>query len=504
VRVVGETRKVLVWIAGDVSRYKLVKYRLGGGLVKSYASFSALAKRYEPDRLAVLVPSTLFSRDHCSKYRRLLKAKAGYEGYSLEGRDVNYGGDDALRDLIERVEKGRVDWRCYVIPHPGRSNVIELEPVKGFERRLRIKLGVHADLLPSSYAMVFTAAYLALIDSTGDYLNLGYNVEVYVDVTHGTNVAVSALLLASMLASVSLGRRARFKIYAAPVMGPLEEGVEVDVISMDEAVSAVREIIAGSSAWDKVDERLLPLNFFKEMGAKLGPSHKNVYGEVKVFLEDSEKLLWGMRSGQLPALKSLVDSLAARVARARVNLNKLVQREFPVNRDIHPDEWRNRASDPPWIPIVHAIISLTGKFLENLSGNTNEEFMRKAIRLLHESEYYDKVLGVAREWMVALTLRSVTSKNVVEVGKSPEWRQAETKLSSEPWFERTRQLRNKLQHGRISIEENAAVKLEAGDIEICIKAGDECKPLNVIDKKEVENVAKTIIDSIEKLAKNEA
>ena len=166
----------------------------------------------------------------------------------------------------------------------------------------------------------------------------------------------------------------------------------------------------------------------------------------------------------------------------------------------HPDKWSSRAGDPPWIPVAHAIISLTGAFLEKLHSRTNEEFMRKAILLLYESEYYDKILGVAREWVVALTLKNKAGKGLVGVG-SEEWEEAQKVLSGESWFEKARQLRNKLQHGRISREENAAVKLGQGDIEICTKSRDKCRPLKVIRKAEVESTAKDIIDNIEKLSK---
>ena len=123
---------LLLWLAGDVSRYDLVEYvppeRLSsaGEHVRSVMAAAALNEWISPDRVMVIVPSTLFAESHCESYRRLLEAKSRYKGSRLLVEQRGEARDGSVDDehLHTLLDKG---FSCSVVRHPVRAAPLVLE-----------------------------------------------------------------------------------------------------------------------------------------------------------------------------------------------------------------------------------------------------------------------------------------------------------------------------------------------------------------------------------------
>jgi len=135
-------------------------------------------------------------------------------------------------------------------------------------------------------------------------------------------------------------------------------------------------------------------------------------------------------------------------------------------------------------------IALMKRAMSELRGGTNVEFVQKGLRLLAEREYADRALSIAREWAVALTLWRKSTRGEVKVEDS-EWVCAEADLvKRDPVFERVRQYRNRLMHGRLSRDDNAKLKLGDRDIEVELSTG-------LIDKEELNKLANELLKKLE-------
>lgn len=483
----GHQCDVLVWLAGDVSQYVLVNYELPGLEKKeTFTSVAYLAHALKPRKLVVLVPETLFEDKHCENYRLLLKAKSGFEGYRLFKKGL--GEDITIEDKLvhKLLQEG---FECYVVPHPGIAMPLKLD-VSG--KKVSVYRSSGREYPSYGFNLLFSSIYIVLSRYASSFK------KICVDITHGTNVLVSAVLLVSTILPTIYD--VDIKLYSAPVMGRLSRESVVKYLVLDDAVKAVREVAAGAQAWSMVDERMLRTDYYTRLGSKLGPRYRSVYSSVETVLRESQVLLWGLRSGQIPVLMPFMKKLYRDLRTAQENLQKVLSQEIPLDNEPHQEKWREHAHEPPWPPIASIILVLTNKLLEQLYSDKNKEFIDKALQLLLEKGYPDKVLGVGREWLVALYLLYKGRYKAVKVG-SQEWSCAEEALRSKESgvkevFEKTRIYRNMLMHGRLSREENLVLKFEENDI--VVQTPQDVKP-QPITYQDTVKVAKELLELIKKL-----
>ncbi len=476
------SKSILIWIGGDITQYKHVTYVINGSRYTSFISAAALAEALNPDKLVVLVPETLFEDRHCESYRRLLEAKSGFDGWQLdvcarEGSKSTIVGDELVRKLL------RKGFECYVVPHSGIATPLKLD-VFHEKKAVRVtRLSPRA--FPSySFNLIFSSIYLVLSNYAREFS------EMYIDLTHGTNVMVSATLLASTLLPIVFGTKVR--IFVAPVMGRPGEANEVKFLTIDEATNVVREVVAGAQAWSMLDERMLPITYFEELGKKLGPKYKSIYGHLKSILRKSSELLWGLRSGQASVLYDQVKSLDNTVVEAERAFENIVSREYPLSNEAHQSKWVEHGSEPPWPPIVSTALILTKGLVSELRSDRYVDFVLKCIEMLSKRGYPDRALSMAREWMVALTLWSKGFRGELRVGDEA-WENAERELTRKhDVFERVRQYRNRLMHGRLSREE--AAKLVISDDDVVLEY-----PRDVISVEDLRKLANELLHEVRKL-----
>ena len=206
-------------------------------------------------------------------------------------------------------------------------------------------------------------------------------------------------------------------------------------------------------------------------------------------LKKGAQLLWALRSGQLVAARRLVEELGEELEEAEQKFSRLVSQELPLDDKPH-EEWGRHAGEPPWPPVTSIALTLTKRAVSELRSGTNVEFVQKGLRLLAEREYADRALSIAREWAVALSLWRKGTRGEAKVGDS-EWAKAEADLvKRDPVFERVRQYRNRLMHGRLSRDDNARLKLSDRDIEVEL-------PTGLIDKEELNKLANELLKKLE-------
>ncbi|HID40680.1 MAG TPA: hypothetical protein EYP33_00800, partial [Pyrodictium sp.] len=491
----------LVWIAGDVTGYSLVNYATPDGkLYTSFVSAAALAEATQPSRLAVIVPETLFEDNHCGSYRLLLEAKAGANGRQLLVQRGSKTEDATTRDkLAEKLLARGFD--CYVAPHPGVAAPLRVLDKGG---KVLVARGGRRRYPGYSFHLVFSLVYTVL----RRYAARGST--VCLDLTHGSNVLVSAALLAASLLPIVHG--ARLRVYAAPVLGrPGDDPVEF--LDMTGSAALVREIAAGAAAWSMLDERLLPLDLFHKAGRQLGPGHREVYGKTATVLRMAEALLWGIRSGQAPILRGTARRLAERLPEARDSLDSLIEKEYPVDENPHTEKWVEHSAMPPWVPLADTVITLTAELLRRLGLDpethqepSNRELVERILQEMLDKGYPDRALSVAREWLVATLLaNSYTRDTPVPVG-GEEWQRIEQELRRRgnqlaQAFEKARQLRNRLMHGRISKEEQACIVVDGDDIHVKTceptkQGGTRIREMSLIDRETVEQAAHKLLEAI--------
>jgi len=475
----GSGGGVLVWLGGDVSQYRQVTYVVDGNEYRSFISAAALARAKSPTKLVVIVPETLFEKGHCESYRRLLEAKSRYGGRRLVALRGDKREDISVEDsaVHELLGKG---FDCYVVPHPGIASPLRLVEEGDEVRVVRDKKA--REFPDYGFNLVFSSVYLVLSKYAKDSGRL------YIDVTHGTNVLVSATLLAAALLPIAFD--AKVEIYAAPVMGDPGEGAKVEFLRLDEATRAVGEVAAGGQAWKWLDERLLPIKYYEEMGEEMGKKYEKVYGRVKGLLKASAQLLWALRSGQLVVARNLVETLGKNLKEAEQNFEELVSQELPLDGKPH-EKWKEHAGEPPWLPVASIALTLTKKIVSELHSNTNIDFVLKGLSLLVEKEYADRALSIAREWAVALSLWRGGKRGEVKVGGN-EWEKADEDIRNrDSIFDTVRQYRNKLMHGRLTKEDNVVLELSDEDIKFQ-------SPPKLIDKKKLKEAADKLLDKLEK------
>ncbi|MEB3861443.1 MAG: hypothetical protein GSR84_04395 [Desulfurococcales archaeon] len=487
-------KKALIWLGGDVSGYELVTYRLGEAKSTSFLGAAALRILYngDIDKLIAVVPETLFEDGHCGNYKLLVEAKSGYRGLRLVKRTPRGERDITIVDssVHELLEQGI---ECITTPHPGVAGPLRLDRGEG---KVLVEYGESRESRGTFNSLV-NKIYLAMRRlAIEDY-------SIIVDLTHGTNPLVSGSLLAStMIASVY---EIPIRIYMAPVMGRPSQDTIVEFIDMTEASSLVNTIASGINAWKLIDERLLPIEDIARLGRSLGPRYRGTYGHLKKAIDGSGNLLWTLRSGQVPLVPHEIYTLRKTLARAQPSFEEMIRDE---------DAIRENAA---WIPLADAALTLTSRIIQELHATRNMDVMIAALRKLASSGMPDRALGPARELAVVGVLAASTGEGAYKVGDTA-WMQADKilrecagkrhdssvsdedcrELGLDPerlgGFERIRQLRNRLMHGRLSKDDEAQVVVSEGDVDVEIKSG-------VINRDELADMVGDALSIIESLAK---
>ena len=496
--------RCLVWCGGDVSGYLPVEYVVNGVKVTSILAPAALNSKFDYDLLVVIVPSTLFTKDHCSNYELLLKAKSRFKGYSMEN---SY--EDA--NVHRLLEKGL---SLFTVPHPGLARPLELSEKEGFVEIRRGKQRKYE----CSFNTTLNSTYRCLLEVCDDH-DLK---EVHFDLTHGTNVLVTALMLSGNILSVSRDLEARF--WCAPILGRPEEKSTVEILDVTESSRVAKEILSGVIAWEKLDERILPVKYFIELGRRLGSKYKDVYGSLKGILSRSKELLWGLRSGQATVVHGQLSNLKGDLKASRGRFEDLLKREYPLNEVEVP---RERCEEPAWIPVADVVISRTSKLVDRIHGRDNIETVKNILELYDKVQLYDKVICIGREWLIFLLLRRIKKEEeFVHIG-SEQWSTMDRLLKKlgmkrlergeelnederrllgmlkipkdDPMFskfEEARSTRNKLMHGRLSIEEGLDIKIENG---ILFKRDEEkVRYPKIIKRDSIKEVSNGIIELLKK------
>ncbi|MCE4601574.1 MAG: hypothetical protein F7C08_03205 [Desulfurococcales archaeon] len=485
-------KQVLIWMGGDVSGYELVTYRLGDKRGTSFLAAAALRALYNGniDRLIVIVPETLFEDSHCKNYKLLLEAKSGYRGLRLAKRAPRGERDVTIVDssVYELLEHGI---ECVTTPHPGVAGPLRLN--RG-EDKVLVEYGESRESHGTFNSLV-NKVYLTFRQLVLEDYNM------VIDLTHGTNPLVSgALLASSMIAAVY---EIPIRIYMAPIMGRPSRDTVVEFIDMTEASSMVNTIASGINAWKLMDERLLPIDDIARLGRSLGPRYKKTYGDLKKAVEGSGNLLWTLRSGQIPLVPSSTATLRDTLSRAKNSFDEIVRDESAVREDT------------AWIPLADAAITLTSRIVHELQATRNIDVMIAALKKLASSGMPDRVLGPARELAVVAVLAANMGEGTYRVGDQA-WEGAdrllrecagqrrECNISDEDCrrlgldpemlgdFERIRQIRNRLMHGRISRDDGAVI--EVGKDDIKVKLGSD-----VISSGDISSITGGMLSFIESL-----
>ncbi len=493
--------KILFWCAGNVLGYVKAKYVIDGKIIDSFLAPAALNEVYGYCRKVFLVPTTLFTRDHVDNYRITLMAKACCDKYK-PGREIKESPDPYVCRLIK-------DSVGYLVPHGGIGSALEVIVDEDV---------VNVDYKPVKqdydFNVLFNTMYSAMCREVDDILEKYNGVEVHIDLTHGDNVMVLALMLASQIIAES--RDINVKLFAAPILGRVEEGQEVCFLDVTESSDIARHILSGVSAWKRLDERLLPIKLVREIGRKIGREYGPVYSSVRSLVENSSDLLWKIRSGQIPVIHDQAAKLKDMVENAKNNLYKIISQNYLSGQVL------GIKSDIPWVPVADTVTVRTSKLVNDIIGDKAIETTIKTLKLCGSSqvEYYDKVICIARELIVLLIARKLAlslglsklkpgrelwekidntigkiargSWSEVDLSDLTLLLQLDLKLEELSVFERIRSMRNKLMHGMLSREAEAEVNPDTGEVDV-----------TPISKRDISREVGKAIELIEKLYKKQ-
>jgi hypothetical protein len=499
--------RALVWLAGDVSSYEVVAYRFSRGSqergVRGFLSAEALAAAYPGgfERYLVIVPDTLFRGDHCKAYFTLIRAKAGCGNLRLlRGETDATLQDEEVRgrfcgwmESILGSEGGRLE--CVVVPHPGVAGPIILEEAGARAVRLSYGEPRRGGSGGAGFNSLLNSVYAALRRLASS----GYS--LVVDLTHGTNPLVSAALLAAATIQAVYGPGSVEGAYMAPVMGRPDPNTPVDFIDVMDAINAANHVVAGINAWRRLDERLLAREALEGAGSVLGPKYKEFYGNLKKILNRSGELLWVLRSGQLPLVPGLLDGLSGVLGDASNSLDTIIRYQEALSLDT------------PWTLVADAVVQSALELAGRLRGGSWMETVLRSARVLLEEGMPDRALGPLRELAVAALLARAlgASEDGWRVG-GDKWQAVESLLHScsrlglgcgdlgiskdeAGVYDRARQYRNMLMHGRISREEGSMVRVGPGGLRVEL-GRENGKPL---PRGEVGEAAEGLIGLLERL-----
>ncbi|GEM_PF-3045826 len=418
--------KLLVWCAGDVAGYRLIKYRVESQVVETFLSPAALHEVFNFDKFLVLIPEILFTQNHEHSYITLLKAKAGYIENNTKYELYDFKEDKKLTIEFKDQEKylkieNFINKLCnsnesilVKIPHPGKAKALKLvNKSPGI-------FSIEKDEVYGSgnFSTLVNIMYYYLEDSIRKW-NVS---ELHVDLTHGTNIMIQALQLATLLIK-HVYSNVNVKMWSAPMIS--DETVVQDI---SDVVDVVSNVITSTKLIHFFDERLIPKELIERYGEVLGEELGRVYGDVRSLVsKEFPKLLWLLRSGQIVLLPTYLLDFKRRLNNVKESVNRLVRDyiEYYVDRNISKEYW-GKIKDTAWLPLTSSIVELMDNMLKEFEGKDPLETVLKAFDRLFENGYYLECLLIARELIVFLLLVALGSK-IITI-KSEDWIKIESIL----------------------------------------------------------------------------
>ncbi|MCY0860607.1 MAG: hypothetical protein OWQ54_09280 [Sulfolobaceae archaeon] len=373
-------KSCLIYIAGDVTNYSLVNYSLDGKNYDSFFSAHALWDALKTDKAVALLPDSLITTETKCKddvevlkkaYKNMLRDRAS----QLQSNSPTF--DQFLNELeVEYIPNVGV----------GNSKVTDcnenlVTEEKGGERRYKTVPYTKS----RSPTFIYNTIYAVLNKYSRNYEKF------IIDLTHGTNVLVSALLAVSTQFDA--------EVYAAPIMGAPSGTVEI--VKLNDIIEAMKDALKINLSIEKLDERYL-VDYTRKL-RDLIPSnfdnYKDLIGRIKsTDLNKVNDFLWNLRNGFV--VKSL-DSM-------KILQQYLQQLESDVSSlsKIY-EEWYNKANNAfqkdNKIVLSNFISTLKVKDVINYL-NPGSDDVEKMLRILDkyiDVEYYDKALSLGRELPVA-------------------------------------------------------------------------------------------------------
>ncbi len=418
--------KLLIWCAGDVSKYRTVDYIIEDRPITSFLSPSALYKHLSPTHLLVFIPETLFKSDHERSYILLIKAKCGYTEDNMKYRLFSHsiGNDNELTikeninldNFIRHLEDSSRT-KIVRVPHPGRANALSLEEViRDREKCYVIK---YVNIKGSgNFNSIVNVIFHNIIKAVREFKIS----EIHVDLTHGTNVIVQALML-SVAMIRSLLDDVKINLWVAPITPPAGEKGEVYFENISELLETIHTLTSVSTAVKLLDDRPLSnvLNYVNSLGSKLGPCLRSIYGITQRTSKEFKKMLWIFRSNQLMIMPRYVDKISKMLKNSENNVRKFIE-DYIIN-----ERWKSlQTSDKPLIPFVEYVLTKFKENIENVYSENPLEIIIKSLRSMYNSGYYIQILLIIRELIILLLLAWLGFKEI-KIG-SEEWQKIDNIL----------------------------------------------------------------------------
>jgi len=400
--------RILIWCAGDISRYELVNYVIDGRTFRSFLSPAALYEYVRPRYLMVFIPEILFDKEHDKMYKILVKAKAGFVDNGVRYRlfvdnkeytiSEQIHMDDFIKDLEDPSKTTLVK-----IPHPGKASALSLlcMQVTGSEILYFIR---HVNVSGSGN---FNSIVNVMFHNIVSIVKKHEINEINVDLTHGTNIVVQALMLSVSMVK-SLFENIRVNLWIAPIV-PVSGRKEVYFENISEILDTVNTIVSISTATKLLDERPLEniLTLFKSTGEKLGPMLRRTFGLTKTALEKYRNVLWAFRSGQLITLPRYIKSLSDEWS----NINREVKKF--IEEYLNNELWRVlNENDKPLLPIIEYVALNLEEILHNLSSDNPLKIVIRSIEEAYAKGHYIQVLLIIRELIILLILLWLSYRSV--------------------------------------------------------------------------------------------
>ncbi|AHC52226.1 hypothetical protein SUSAZ_10210 [Sulfolobus acidocaldarius SUSAZ] len=431
----------IVYIAGDVSSYRVVDYIFNGNTYTSFFSVHALWLALNPKKVIALVPDSLMRFECDDKevsttqaiedtYKKLLSNKATNVS-SLNSR-FQISSFNQLLNYI-KVE---------YIPNVGigRTSVVNCQG------QIIKQVDYRESRDPT---FIYNVVYAIL----NKYHSEEGCEKFIVDLTHGTNVLVSTLLAAAAHFDDS-------DFYAAPIMGlPTNtQNIQVEIVELTNLVKALKDSLKIRLSIDKLDERY-SVDYTKNLGS-LNPNnfnqkHKNLIEKIKsTNINKVNNLLWYLRNGYVPKALESTDELSNYIENLQKDVKDLTQIYLNWN---NPDNASFQNVRYILLPNFYSTLKVR-ELIDSIKGKNDIESMKNILDKYKEVEYYDKALSLARELPVVECLDKKGGGTIDDDDKNYKKCQKSVDNYIKERHNRIMTFRNYLMHSGLSTDLKIKVK----------------------------------------------
>ncbi|EHP70001.1 uncharacterized protein predicted to be involved in DNA repair [Metallosphaera yellowstonensis MK1] len=451
-------KSCLIYVAGDVTNYELVDYIINDGnagiKVKTFFAAHALHKVFSPEEVVALLPDSLIHDDN----EDWESVKEAYKGL-VTSRANELGMENQTGEALETF-LDKLDVR--LIPNVG---------VGSAKRSSGGKIVLDSNGTPQTVqyqrsrtpSFIFNVIYSVFEDlSCEKYL---------VDLTHGTNVLISAVLTAGSLFD------SRF--FSAPIMGRPGVQAEVEVVELTGLVEAMKNSMMISESIKNLDER-----YFRDFSGQLGRLNPKEFKDKglieRVKKTDTNKvkdLLWNIRNGfSVKAVKSMAD-VRNHMDQIRGDVNTL--RAYFLNWYDHQDLDKEE--------LVLSNLSSTLKVGDLIQPGDDLTSMKRLLNLYVRASLYDKALSLARELPIAFCLKEQGGGKFADDDNNYDQCNNEVVEGYQKENSNVLRLRNVLMHGGLSKD----LKVQVGP-DGTVKADE-------VEKKQIEDVVNKVPEYVDEI-----